>query len=90
MVTLMYKNAHTQNKNSAKQKQNKKQTNTSPPIKKTKKKNKNKTFRVLIESVTGCKDSIPIFLFEEKRGGSDSVVWQPLSHRSNTSKMGSR
>ena len=62
MVTLMYKNTNTQNKNSAKQKQNK-QTNTPPP------KKKKKTFRVLIESVTGCKDSIPIFLFEEKKRG---------------------
>ena len=68
MVTLMYKNTNTQNKNSAKQKQNKqtnkqtnKQINTPPPPPKKKK----KTFRVFIESVTGCKDSIPIFLFEE-------------------------
>ena len=68
MVTLMYKNTNTQNKNSAKQKQNK-QTNKHPPPPKKKKKKKKKTFRVLIESVTGCKDSIPIFLFEEKKRG---------------------
>ena len=61
---------HTQNKNSAKKKQNKKQTNKHPPPKKNnktktnKQKTKKKHFRVLFESVTGCKDSIPIFLFE--------------------------
>ena len=72
----MYKNTNTQNKNSAKQKQNK-QTNkqTPPPQKK-------KTFRVLIESVTGCKDSIPIFLFEEKKRG----IW--LSSTTHTVTQG--
>ena len=58
------------------QKQNKKtkQTNTPPPEK--------KPFRVLIESVTGCKDSIPIFLFEEKKRG----IW--LSSMTHTVTQG--
>ena len=68
MVTLMYKNTHTQNKNSAKKKN--KQTNNTPPPPK----NKTKHFRVLFESITGCKDSIPIFYLKRKREGSDSVV----------------
>ena len=76
----MYKNTHTQNKNSAKQKQNKKRTNKHPPP--PKKKKKKKTFRVLIESVTGCKDSIPIFLFEEKKRG----IW--LSSMTHTVTQG--
>ena len=77
----MYKNTNTQNKNSAKQKKKKnkkkknKQTNKqTPPLQ--------KTFRVLIESVTGCRDSIPIFLFEEKKRG----IW--LSSMTHTVTQG--
>ena len=69
MVTLMYKHTHTkqkQCKEKTKQKTNK-QTPPPPPQKKNKKKTQH--FRVLFESVTGCKDSIPIFLFEEKKRG---------------------
>ena len=68
MVTFMYKHTHTQNKKKMqckkKKKKKKKPTNkqTPPPPEK-------KKIRVLIESVTGCKDSIPIFLFEEKKRG---------------------
>ena len=74
---LMYKNTHTQNKNSAKKKNNKQTNNPPPPPPK----NKTKHFRVLFESITGCKDSIPIFYLKRKREGSDSVVWHTLSHR---------
>ena len=62
MVTLMYKNTHT---HKTKTVQSKNKTNKQPPPPHKKK----TTFRVLIESVTGCKDSIPIFLFEEKKKG---------------------
>ena len=59
-----------------KEKKPNKQTNNIPPAK-----NKTKHFRVLFESITGCKDSIPIFYLKRKREGSDSVVWHTLSHR---------
>ena len=79
----MYKNTHTHtHKTKTVQSKNKtknKQTNTPPPPKKKKTK---KQFRVLIESVTGCKDSIPIFLFEEKKRG----IW--LSSMTHTATQG--
>ena len=63
MVTLMYKKTHTQNKNSAKQKQNKKQTNTPPP---TKKKNH---FVFRLNLLQDAKIPFRSFLFEEKKRG---------------------
>ena len=64
------KHKHTKQKQcKAKTKQTNKQTPPPPPKKK-------KTFRVLIKSVTGCKDSIPIFLFEEKKRG----IWLSTTH----------
>ena len=55
------KHTHTKQKQCKAKTKQKTNKQTSPP--------KKKTFRVLIESVTGCKDSIPIFLFEEKKRG---------------------
>ena len=57
----MYKNTHTQNKNSAKQKQNKKQTNKHPPPPQKKKKN------------ISCLDWI---CYRMQRFHSDLFIWR--------------
>ena len=66
----MYKNTHTKQKTV----QRKIKTNKKPPSQ--------KHFRVLFESVTGWKDSIPIFLFEEKK----TEIW--LSSMTHTVLQG--
>ena len=61
------KHTYTKEKQCKEKNKTKNKQTTPPP---QKKKQKKKHFYVLFESVTGCKDSIPIFLFEEKKRGS--------------------
>ena len=55
---------HTYTKQEQCKEKKNKQTNNTPLPAKKKKQNKTKHFRVLFESITGCKDSIPIFYLQ--------------------------
>ena len=65
MITLMYKNTHTQNKNSAKKtnKQTNKQTNNTPPLRQ---KTKQNIFVFCLNLLQDAKIPFRFFIWREK------------------------